>query len=76
MSQVVLLLVSKEVTVKEKLFIGLSKHINKANNERVCVTLYLMAGRPVIKVGVTPFWPSGFVFHVFSVRCWLNCPLS
>jgi len=23
---------------------------------------------PVIKVGVTPFWPSGFVFYVFSVR--------
>ena len=32
MSYVVLLFRSKEVTVKEKLFIGLSKHINNAKN--------------------------------------------
>jgi hypothetical protein len=32
---------------------------------------------PVIKVGVTPFWPSGFVFYVFSVKLLgLGCPFS
>jgi len=30
---------------------------------------------PVIKVGVTPFWPSGFVFHVFSVRLLAELPV-
>jgi hypothetical protein len=39
----VLLLRAKEVTVKEELFIELSKHINNEKNEKVCVTLYLVA---------------------------------
>jgi hypothetical protein len=30
---------------------------------------------PVIKVGVTPFWPSGFVFHVSSVTLLAELPI-
>jgi len=29
----------------------------------------------VTKVGVTPFWPSGFVFYVFSVRLLAELPV-
>lgn len=30
---------------------------------------------PVIKVGVTPFWLSGFVFRVFFVRLLAELPV-